>query len=170
MKFVNPLEFVVAGAAVWLVAENLRLAQGWFFSALQNKNASNARLIKILLRRSSRLSHTGPGGFTTLHAAVLGGRTDALPALVAAGAPLDAALENTRPRWPWNADWRASYISPYEDDESQSLAGIFRQQRQLANLLSAGDTPLVVAVRCVSSALPVTIGCSHSIVLMQQAG
>ena len=96
----NPVEVVVAGAAVWLLVENLRLrAQGWFFDALQYTNASNARLISLLLPISGALGHTLDGrGLTTLHAAVQGGRTDALVALVAAGAPLDAAnMSGTTP-------------------------------------------------------------------------
>ena len=40
---------------------------------------------------AAHLSHTGPASFTTLHAAVVGGCTAALPALVAAGVPLDPA-------------------------------------------------------------------------------
>ena len=42
-------------------------------------------------RDAGQLIQVGPSGFTTLHAAVLGGCADTLPALVAAGAPL--ALE-----------------------------------------------------------------------------
>jgi hypothetical protein len=39
-----------------------------------------------------QLSHTRPCGFTTLHAALVGGCAAALPVLVAAGASLDASL------------------------------------------------------------------------------
>jgi hypothetical protein len=39
------------------------------------------------------MSHVGPHNFTAVHAAVVGGCSDALPALAAAGAPLDAAVD-----------------------------------------------------------------------------
>ena len=55
---------------------------------------TNASMVDRLLQGSgaAQLSHVGPAGLT-LHAAVATRRTDLLPALVAAGAPLDHALD-----------------------------------------------------------------------------
>jgi hypothetical protein len=55
---------------------------------------TKAKACRLLQSSSaSRLSHKGPAGFSTLHAAVLGG---CVGALAAAGAPLDATLEAGR--------------------------------------------------------------------------
>jgi hypothetical protein len=139
--------------APWVVADIRevlrRRAKASLFGALLNKNVSTASLSK-LMRRSD--GHTGPAGFTTLHAAVLSRRTDALPALVAAGAPLDAALRTNMRICPWDT---AGVSAFHEDVEFRTLAGMFQRERQLGKLLSRGDTALVVAVRCVCSAVPV---------------
>ena len=42
---------------------------------------------------AAQLQHVGPTGFSTLHAAVLAGAANLLPALAAAGAPLNGELE-----------------------------------------------------------------------------
>ena len=58
---------------------------------------TKAKACRLLQSSSaSRLSHKGPARFSTLHAAVLGGCVGALPALAAAGAPLDATQEAGR--------------------------------------------------------------------------
>ena len=81
-----------------MVATRAQIADGQparkaLFEALLQGDAAKAR---TLLQRDewegSNRSHTGLCGFSTLHAAMAGGCADALPALVAAGAPLGGAM------------------------------------------------------------------------------
>jgi hypothetical protein len=78
-------------------------------------------------------SHAGPCGFTTLHAAVLGRCAAALPALVAAGAPLDVTLHS----WPWQ---------PLE----ALLEGFGMKDCPRARKLRNRTTALILAVQCVA--------------------
>ena len=77
------------------------------FEALLTGDSARAH---SLLQGSAagQLSHVH--GFTTLHAAVLGGCADELPALAAAGAPLDAWLQE---------GWRATLGDLYDFLERQ---------------------------------------------------
>lgn len=95
------------------------------------------------------VNHTGHAGFTTLHSAVLGGRTDALPPLADEGAPIDAVLVNTHGRYSWNVplDYFERLSRELFDNRGRLMALFQRQQRHLLTLLSAGDTALAVAAR-----------------------
>jgi hypothetical protein len=64
--------------------------QALFEALLAGNEAKALRLLRS--SAAERLSHAGPAGFSTLHAAAVGRCAGALPALVAAGAPLDAVL------------------------------------------------------------------------------
>ncbi|KAL4443681.1 hypothetical protein ABPG75_011418 [Micractinium tetrahymenae] len=101
------------------------------FDALLSDNRS---MVDRLLNGSgaAQLAHTGPGGFTTLHAAIVCGRTGLLPALAAAGAPLDVAVECRA----WEQPLR----------ELLAKAVQYRRQRASTTLLP-GSTPLASAVR-----------------------
>jgi hypothetical protein len=139
---VHPLEVVGAVAAVWWLVVGIRRelerhSKASLFGALLNsQDAGSASVIKLLLPHSAAMGHTGPAGVTMLHAAVLGRAAGALSVLVAAGAPINATLENTRTGWPWDATWGQGIVWPYDEADSRWLAGVFHQQRHLVKLLS----------------------------------
>ena len=62
------------------------------FEALLSRKLALARRL-LEGPDAAQLQHVGPAGFTTLHAAVLAGAADLLPALAAAGAPLNGEME-----------------------------------------------------------------------------
>ena len=98
------------------------------FEALLSGDDARARILLRSSAAGAHLSHTGPRGITTLHAALVGGcaTADALAALVAAGAPLDTPLE-------------------------QFVEGCVGHVSQ-ASWLWSGHTALATAARCVFSA------------------
>ena len=103
------------------------------FEALLSADASRAHTL-LQPGGGHQLSHAWPCGFTTAHAAVIGGCAQgALPALAAAGAPLDSALEV----------WGGSEPLRQFLDE----AGVPSSKR--TDLLWKGSTPLALAARCV---------------------
>ena len=63
-----------------------------FEALLAGKPALARRLLEG--PEAAQLQHVGPAGFSTLHAAVLAGAADLLPALAAAGSPLNGELED----------------------------------------------------------------------------
>lgn len=75
---------------------------------------------------AAQLTHTGPGGLTTLHAALLCRQVDLLPSLVAAGAPLDTLIECHA----WEQPLKALLV-----------------HHQRRAMLVRGATPLAYAVR-----------------------
>jgi hypothetical protein len=102
------------------------------------------------------VSHKGPAGFSTLHAAAVSGCTTVLPALVAAGVPLDGLLEatyqeNQRHEVPRDTELRKfihTHISAATSDKSA-----LRE-------LSWGRSPLAVAAWCAHLGWPqVWVGC-----------
>ena len=101
------------------------------FEALLSGNAAKAHRL-LQGRTAGQPSHTGPCGITTLHAALVGGCADALPALVAAGAPLDAALEDD------------SWSGPLRD----FMDGIAKVDGVKHNYTTMGSTALTVAAMC----------------------
>ena len=88
------------------------------FAALLSGGTAEA-LSLLESRPASELSHIGPSGFTTLHAAVAGGCPEALPALVAAGVPLDAALKAIV-----DVDWPLEFSS----EPMQQIQEVFQQR------------------------------------------
>lgn len=102
------------------------------------------------------MSHKGPAGFSTLHAAAVSGCTTVLPALVAAGVPLDGLLEatyqeNQRHEVPRDTElgkFIHTHISAATSDKSA-----LRE-------LSWGRSPLAVAAWCAHLGWPqVWVGC-----------
>jgi hypothetical protein len=94
----------------------------------------------MLLRSSAsgaHLSHTGPRGITTVHAALVGGcaTAEALASLVAAGAPVDTKLE----------------VGGLEAPLKQFVEGCVGHSAQ-ASWLWSGHTALATAARCALSA------------------
>ena len=107
------------------------------FEALLSGDDARARILLRSSAAGAHLSHTGPRGITTLHAALVGGcaTAGALAALVAAGAPLDTKLE----------------VGGLEAPLKQFLEGCVGHVSQ-ASWLWSGHTALATAARCVFSA------------------
>jgi hypothetical protein len=88
----------------------------------------------VLLHRStSQAIHTGTCGFTSSHAAMVGGCAAALPALVAPGAPLDATLQ--------------THGTCFVLVRFMESSGEYTSEQ--ADVLRAGFTPLALAARYV---------------------
>lgn len=100
-----------------------------------------AAVLQQATAAGQQLVHTGPLGFSTLHAAVVCGRTSELAALAAAGAPLDGAADERPPdqiRIP-ESSLRGKLTSFLRDE-----AGV-QQSGRTGNLY--GVTPLATAVQ-----------------------
>jgi hypothetical protein len=109
------------------------------FKALLSGRGARARR---LLESSSadQLTHTGPAGFTSLHAALVGGCAAVLPALVAAGAPLDSLLKG----YLWDASMQ-QFLDSFNVDYHECPR---------VHLLWKGSTALAVAARYVCHGVP----------------
>ncbi|KAL4431409.1 hypothetical protein ABPG75_006665 [Micractinium tetrahymenae] len=99
---------------------------------------------------AAQLAHTGPAGFTSLHAAVAGrGGADALAALLAAGAPLEGKLSTTL-FWP---SWHDNHGQPGALEQLQpfvsagSLDALQARCSSVRGDMTLGSTPLALAVR-----------------------
>ena len=102
------------------------------FEALLSRKLALARRL-LEGPDAAQLQHVGPAGFTTLHAAVLAGAADLLPALAAAGAPLNGEMEDYfRPGSPL---W--SFVRALSGNRGSSQPCYLTQ----------GQTPLGVAAR-----------------------
>ncbi|PRW44358.1 peptidase C69 [Chlorella sorokiniana] len=117
--------------------------QHLLFTALLARNCSHAAQL-LLGSQAQQLSHEGPAGFSSLHAAVLGGCSGQLLALVAAGADLNGALGASASA--------TSLLSEPPDSPAGQLAefldsrgGARLDWRRVGSALSQGNTPLAVA-------------------------
>jgi hypothetical protein len=113
------------------ITRSLAAAGHALFEALLAGDAARAQ--SLLHRSTNQAIHTGTCGFTSLHAAVVGGCADAPPALVAAGAPLDATLQS-----------HGTFFVLVRFMES---FGEYTSEQ--ADVLRAGFTPLALAARYV---------------------
>ncbi|KAL4422264.1 hypothetical protein ABPG75_008461 [Micractinium tetrahymenae] len=105
------------------------------FSALLLGDTQGA--LRLLKTAGPRLQHVGPLGFTSLHAAVMGRCLEALPALAAAGAPLEGAPTADVPL----SDPPPELRQLLSRRALEALPGRFRA----AAIVEAGMTPLAAA-------------------------
>jgi hypothetical protein len=127
------------------VAQPPRALSPALFEALLMGDADKAH---ALLRSTggSQLLHKGPAGFSPLHAAVVSGCTAVLPALVAAGAPLDWLLKAT-----------------YREPQQLELCGDFELRKFIQTYTSAAssDESALRALSWGRSLLAVAAWCVH---------
>jgi hypothetical protein len=126
--------------------ETMRPYPHALFKELLSEAGGPVVVRRLLSSTSGQLTHAGPAGFTTLHAAVVGGWAGALPGLaaqlVAAGVEVDSVLDA-------------------EDDVQRDalllFANSFKLRLSQPIRMKTGDTALAVAARCAS--LQATMPC-----------
>ena len=117
-------------------------APGALFDALLSRSVADAQRAPTVARLlegacAHELQLQGPGGLTVLHAAVLGGApATVLPALAAAGAPLDQPLSSGA----WG-------VSGSEERAFFERQGFDNRSEHIFVVLQQGYTPLALAAR-----------------------
>ena len=103
-----------------------------FEALLGGDDSLASSLLAASSSRRDQVSHVGPLGFTSLHAAVAGGCAGALPALAAAGAPLDSELwADCHPAAPQGAPLRAFLLARGVGDSHAALKHLQRGRTAL---------------------------------------
>lgn len=122
-------------------------AQPPLFKALLG--GSSAHAVK-LLKGGADAQEVLPGGLTALHAAALGGVADAVPALVAAGVPVETQLAEPL-QLPNQSSQQDSFDKAPAGSTALTLASAMGQPGTVEALLAAGAAPELPKLRVISS-------------------